>query len=93
MVLLAPFQGLKVNCSLFISWSCLLRLVPLLGVTHVSYEIDMEPIWQERDCGVIKLLGKLGVETIPRISYTLWDPREVIKANGGSPPLTFGEGG
>ena len=71
----------------------MLRLIPLLGVTHVSFEVDMEPIWQERDCGVISELRTLGVETITKISYTLWDPREVIKANGGSPPLTFGESG
>ena len=67
-----------------------LRLIPLWGVTHVSFELDLEPIWQERDCSVIHLLETQGIEVVDSVSYTLWDPREVIRANGGSPPLTFG---
>ena len=68
----------------------LIRLIPLWGVTHVSFELDLEPIWQERDCKVINQLKSMNVRVIEGISYTLWDPREIIKANGGSPPLTFG---
>jgi len=68
----------------------LIRLIPLWGVTHVSFELDLEPIWQRRDCKVINQLKSMNVRVIEGISYTLWDPREIIKANGGSPPLTFG---
>jgi len=67
-----------------------LRLVPLWGITHVSFELDLEPIWQERDCAVVDQLECMNVEVIGKVSYTLWDPRDMIKANGGSPPLTFG---
>jgi hypothetical protein len=38
------------------------------------------------------MLNNMGVEIIDRVSYTLYDPRDIIKANGGAPPLTFGKG-
>ena len=35
------------------------------------------------------LLGALGVECSEHISHTLWDPMNIIVANGGTPPLTY----
>ena len=31
----------------------------------------------------------LEIEWIEKVSHTLWDPLEIIKANRGTPPLTY----
>lgn len=31
----------------------------------------------------------MGIECVEHISHTLWNPHEVIKTNGGVPPLTY----
>lgn len=35
------------------------------------------------------MCSELGITVIERISHTLWDPFEVIEANGGQPPTTY----
>lgn len=32
---------------------------------------------------------ELGMEVIEKVSHTLWDPFDIIDANGGQPPLTY----
>ncbi|XP_037072188.1 cryptochrome-1-like [Pollicipes pollicipes] len=59
------------------------------GMTHLSFEQDCEPVWLPRDDRVRAWCQQQGVTIIERISHTLWDPAEVIDANGGEPPLTF----
>ncbi|XP_043218718.1 cryptochrome-1-like [Amphibalanus amphitrite] len=59
------------------------------GMTHLSFEQDCEPVWAPRDELVRAWCDEHAVEIIERISHTLWDPAEVIEANGGEPPLTF----
>ncbi|MPC19637.1 Cryptochrome-1 [Portunus trituberculatus] len=60
-----------------------------IGLTHLSFEQDCEAIWNKRDNAVRKLCSELGVTVIERISHTLWDPFEVIEANGDQPPTTY----
>jgi len=35
------------------------------------------------------LCSELNIKCIEKVSHTLWDPLEIIKANGGTPPLTY----
>nr|AWY10935.1 photoreceptive cryptochrome [Hermissenda crassicornis] len=58
-------------------------------VNMLTFEQDPEPIWQERDDNVKDLCDSYNVEWIERVSHTLWDPHSILKANGGSPPLTY----
>lgn len=60
-----------------------------IGLTHLSFEQDCEAIWKNRDTDVKKLCSELGITVIERISHTLWDPFEIIEANGGYPPTTY----
>ena len=32
---------------------------------------------------------ELGVECVEKVSHTLWDPKDIIKANSGAPPFTY----
>ncbi|KAK4299626.1 hypothetical protein Pmani_028111 [Petrolisthes manimaculis] len=59
------------------------------GVTHLSFEQDCEAIWNQRDDDVRRTCLELGMEVIEKISHTLWDPFDIIDANGGQPPLTY----
>ena len=35
------------------------------------------------------LCSTLGIECVEKVSHTLWDPVEIIQANGGTPPLAY----
>ncbi|KAK6187828.1 hypothetical protein SNE40_005766 [Patella caerulea] len=59
------------------------------GVTKLTFEVDPEPIWYERDNKVKALCEKKNVKWEEYHGHTLWNPNEVIENNGGSPPLTF----
>lgn len=55
----------------------------------VAFEQDPEPIWESRDSGVKASLDEGGIKWVEEISHTLWNPHEIIEANGGIPPLTY----
>nr|BAF45421.1 cryptochrome precursor [Dianemobius nigrofasciatus] len=60
-----------------------------IGLHKLCFEQDCEPIWQHRDDLVKKFCKENGIKCIERVSHTLWNPHDVIKTNGGIPPLTF----
>ena len=55
-----------------------------LCINKICYEQDCEHIWNERDEGVEMLCRELGIQVVEKISHTLWNPKEVIKTNGGN---------
>jgi len=59
------------------------------ALSKVCFEHDCEPIWKERDESVRAVCKERGVLCLEFVSHTLWDPKIVIKTNGGSPPLTY----
>ncbi|CAB0002124.1 unnamed protein product [Nesidiocoris tenuis] len=65
------------------------RLWEDIEINKICFEQDCEPIWRERDQEVMSMCQELGIECIERVSHTLWDPKLVIKTNGGIPPLTY----
>lgn len=60
-----------------------------LGINKICYEQDCEPIWRERDQSVENLCLELGIKVVEKVSHTLWNPMDVINANGGYAPLTY----
>ncbi|XP_039290665.1 cryptochrome-1 [Nilaparvata lugens] len=60
-----------------------------LNMKTLCFEQDCEPIWAERDNAVKSFCDGAGVKWIEKVSHTLWNPKEVIEANGGVPPLTY----
>lgn len=59
------------------------------GIHKICFEQDCEPIWKNRDENVKRTCKELGISVEERISHTLWNPKDVIKANGGYAPLTY----
>lgn len=59
------------------------------NVKMISFEMDPEPIWQDRDNRVKALCNELNIACVERVSHTLWNPHVVISENGGTPPLTY----
>ncbi|XP_075231989.1 circadian regulator cryptochrome isoform X2 [Lycorma delicatula] len=60
-----------------------------LNLQRICFEQDCEPIWHQRDDTIKKFCDEANIECIEKVSHTLWDPKEVIAANGGIPPLTY----
>ncbi|XP_052810769.1 cryptochrome-1-like [Mya arenaria] len=65
--------------NLFKEWS----------VSKLTFDADVEAIWHERDTQVRRLCEEYNVECVEKVSHVLWDPEEILKNNGGTPPLTY----
>ena len=57
-------------------------------IDKLCFDQDCEPIWLKRDNDVKDFCGTHRIDVEESIGQTLWDPLEIIEANGGSPPLT-----
>ena len=66
-------------------------MLKIFGAGVNVYYQDCEAIWLERDNAVKNFCGTHRIEVEESIGQTLWDPLEIIEANGGSPPLTYGQ--
>ncbi|KAI9006431.1 putative photolyase class 1 [Hyaloraphidium curvatum] len=70
-----------------------LRLFPAVfsrwKPTHLFFEADTEPYAEFRDAKVRALCSAAGVEAVSCLGHTLWDPKDVVKANKGKVPLTY----
>jgi len=67
------------------------RLQKTFNINKICFDQDCEPIWLERDNAVKNFCGSHKIEVVETIGQTLWDPLEIIEANGGSPPLTYSQ--
>jgi hypothetical protein len=53
------------------------------------FENDTDAYARDRDKEVIGLAKKAGVEVITKVGRTLYDPDELVKANGGKPTMSI----
>ena len=53
------------------------------------FEKDTDAYARERDEDIIKQAEEAGVEVIFRMGRTLYDPDELVKANGGKPTMSI----
>ena len=67
------------------------KLSKHFSINKLCFDQDCESIWLERDNAVKNFCGTQGIEIEESIGATLWDPLEIIEANGGSPPLTYSQ--
>jgi len=67
------------------------KLGNYFNINKICFDQDCEPIWLERDNAVKNFCGAHKIEVVETIGATLWDPLEVIEANGGTPPLTYSQ--
>lgn len=49
----------------------------------------MQPNWKKMESFVEEICKENNVEIIKHVSHTLWRTEDILKANGGSPPVTY----
>ena len=57
--------------------------------SHLVFEKDTDAYARDRDAEILELARKAGVEVVVRIGRTLYDPDELVKANGGKPTMSI----
>ncbi|KAK9677185.1 hypothetical protein RND81_11G126300 [Saponaria officinalis] len=59
------------------------------NIKKLCFEYDSDPYYQALDARIEKYTSSAGIEIFSPVSHTLFDPRDIIKKNGGKPPLTY----
>lgn len=59
------------------------------NVKLLTFELDTEPYARERDNQVEQLARKHGVKVEQKVSHTIYNTELVLRANGGSVPMTY----
>ena len=59
------------------------------NIQQLCFDQNSEPIWLDRDNAVKNFCGTHRITVSECIEQSLWDPLEIIAANGGTPPLTY----
>ena len=69
----------------------LVKLFKSWRITHLVFEKDTDAYARDRDEDVIKQAKDSGVEVIVKMGRTLYDPDELVKANGGKPTMSISQ--
>ena len=59
------------------------------GVTRLSFESDIEPFGAQRDSVIRHVAEEAGIEVLSKTSHTLYEPRDILRANRGIAPMVF----
>ena len=60
-------------------------------ISHLVFEKDTDAYARDRDDQVVKLAREAGVEVIIKTGRTLFDPDELVKANGNKPTMSMSQ--
>lgn len=58
-------------------------------ISHLVFEKDSDAYARDRDEKIIGMAREMGVKVISRVGRTLYDPDELVKANGGKPTMSI----
>ena len=53
------------------------------------FEKDTDAYARDRDSEIMKIAKEAGVEVVVKVGRTLYDPDELVKANGGKPTMSI----
>ena len=53
------------------------------------FEKDTDAYARDRDTKVMEMAKEAGVKVIVKVGRTLYDPDEMVKANGGKPTMSI----
>ena len=67
------------------------KLSKYFDIVRICFDQDCEAYWLERDNAVKNFCASHRIKVVESIGATLWDPLQVIEANGGFPPLTYAQ--
>ena len=65
------------------------KLFKAWKISHLVFEKDTDAYARERDEKVIKLAKDAGVQIVIKTGRTLYDPDDLVKANGGKPTMSI----
>lgn len=60
-------------------------------MTHLVFEKDTDAYPRARDLAVVECAREAGVEVITKSGRTLWDPDELVTANGRKPTMSISQ--
>ncbi|KAL6285829.1 hypothetical protein ACE6H2_010219 [Prunus campanulata] len=67
----------------------LIRCLKEWDVKNLCFEYDTEPYYQALDVKVKSYATTAGIEIYSPVSHTLFNPADIIRKNGGKPPLSY----
>ncbi|KAL2043066.1 hypothetical protein N7G274_004126 [Stereocaulon virgatum] len=67
----------------------LAKLFKAWKITHIVFEKDTDAYARDRDENVVSQAKGAGVEVIIKMGRTLYDPDELVRANGGRPTMSI----
>lgn len=83
----------KINSRLYVVRGNPVEIFPELfrewNVSFLTFEHDIEPYSLKRDATVQEIAKNHGVKIHIEKSLTIYDPDEILRKNGGRPPLTY----
>ncbi|KAK7294117.1 hypothetical protein RJT34_17000 [Clitoria ternatea] len=66
-----------------------IRCLKEWNIRNLCFEYDTEPYYQALDVKVKNYALASGIEVFSPVSHTLFNPTDIIKKNGGKPPLSY----
>ncbi|KAI4355710.1 hypothetical protein L6164_004457 [Bauhinia variegata] len=67
----------------------LIRCLKEWDIKKLCFEYDTDPYYQALDVKVKNYALLAGIEIFSPVSHTLFNPSDIIKKNGGRPPLSY----
>ncbi|GAB2269470.1 (6-4)DNA photolyase [Dionaea muscipula] len=67
----------------------LIRCLKQWNIKKLCFEYDTDPYYQAMDARVKRYTSAAGIEVFCPVSHTLFNPEDIIRKNGGKPPLTY----
>ena len=69
----------------------LTKLFKAWKISHLVFEKDTDAYARDRDEDVIQQAKDAGVKVIVKMGRTLYDPDDLVKANGGKPTMSISQ--
>lgn len=67
----------------------LVKLFRAWEISHLVFEKDTDAYARSRDEKVMEIAKEAGVKVITKVGRTLYDPDELVRANGGKPTMSI----
>ena len=67
------------------------KLFKAWKITHLVFEKDTDAYARDRDEAVMKQAKDAGVEVVVKMGRTLYDPDDLVKANGKKPTMSINQ--
>lgn len=69
----------------------LVKLFRAWEISHLVFEKDTDAYARSRDEQVVESAKQAGVKVITKVGRTLYDPDELVRANGGKPTMSISQ--